>query len=83
MLDTRTRTLAKTFSWRIIATLITILIAWFWTRQVVVAMGVGSSEAIVKMVVYYYHERVWNKISLGYAPQESEYEVGQLSEVAN
>lgn len=53
------RHLFKTFSWRVIATFITFLIAWILTGNIDVAMGIGAIEVVLKMVAYYYHERFW------------------------
>jgi len=29
------------------------------------AASIGSIEVITKMILYYFHERAWNKISFG------------------
>lgn len=55
------RHLLKTISWRIIASIITFLIAWLITGNVNVAIGIGAIEVILKMVAYYGHERFWFK----------------------
>ena len=54
--------LLKTISWRIIGTIVTIIIAYFFTGKIDVALGIGSFEAIAKMVFYYLHERAWVKL---------------------
>lgn len=51
--------LAKTMSWRILATLTTIGIAWVIVGDWRIGFQVGLVEFIVKMVLYYVHERVW------------------------
>lgn len=55
------RHLLKTLSWRIIATLITFLIAFILTGEIHIAIGIGVVEFIVKMFAYYGHERFWFK----------------------
>lgn len=55
------RHLLKTFSWRVIATLITFLIAWTLTGNIDIAMGIGAIEVVLKMIAYYGHERFWFK----------------------
>ena len=57
--DTNLRSLLKTLSWRIVATATTILIAWFVFGDVSSAIKVGSIEFFAKMVIYYFHERLW------------------------
>lgn len=55
------RHLAKTITWRITATLITILIAWILTGDTTIVLKFGALEVIIKMIFYYVHERVWYK----------------------
>jgi uncharacterized membrane protein len=61
-MDSIKKTLAKTFSWRITATITTILIAWAITGDYKVGLAIGGVEFIAKMFIYFIHERVWNKI---------------------
>ena len=55
------RHLAKTFSWRLIGTIDTILISWFISNSYLVGVTIGSSELITKLILYYAHERLWFK----------------------
>lgn len=59
------RSIAKAISWRIVGTLDTILVAWFLTGEVKTALAIGSVEVITKMLLYFGHERIWNKINFG------------------
>lgn len=58
---TRARHLAKAISWRIVGTLDTILISWFFTGSLAVGAAIGGFEVITKTILYYAHERVWYK----------------------
>ena len=49
----------KSFSWRIIATLTTITLAWIFTGEVETALKIGGVEFFAKMLIYYLHERAW------------------------
>ena len=60
--DTQKRTLAKTMTWRITASLTTFLIAWILTGDILVGASIGSIEAIAKIFLYYFHERIWTNI---------------------
>lgn len=55
------RHLAKSVTWRILASADTFLISWLVTGQVEWAAGIVSIEFISKFVLYYIHERVWYK----------------------
>lgn len=59
------RSVAKAISWRIIGTLDTILVSWFLTGEVKTALAIGSVEVVTKMLLYFGHERIWNKINFG------------------
>ena len=61
--DTKKRTMAKTITWRITASLTTFLIAWILTGDILVGASIGSIEAMAKIFLYYLHERIWTNIS--------------------
>ena len=55
------RHLAKAITWRIIASTVTALIAW-WFGLPTKAVGlVFAADLIIKFILYYAHERVWYK----------------------
>ena len=56
------RSLVKAISWRFVGTLDTIIISWFITGKVSMALTIGSIELITKMVLFFFHERIWNVI---------------------
>mgnify|MGYP001137920739 CR=1 FL=1 len=59
------RSLVKAISWRIIATLTTILLVIIFSRDLVLGTVVGITELILKTIIYYVHERVWNLSNFG------------------
>lgn len=63
--DKPVRSIVKAISWRILGTLDTILIAWLITGQVAMALSIGSIEVVTKMILYFFHERLWNLIKWG------------------
>ena len=58
------RHIAKTITWRIVGTLDTILLSWVISGNSITGLKIGLAEAITKMLLYYFHERVWFKINL-------------------
>lgn len=62
--QSRKRHIAKTFTWRAVGTLDTILISWIITGNPLTGMKIGLSEVVTKMVLYYLHERLWFRIRL-------------------
>ncbi|MBF0619994.1 MAG: DUF2061 domain-containing protein [Candidatus Omnitrophica bacterium] len=69
-IEQRWRSLTKAASWRITGTLDTMIVSWIITRQVKVAISIGCVEVFTKMILYYFHERAWNKINAGRAKED-------------
>ncbi len=63
--DSRLRSVLKGLTWRCVATLTTILIAWLIFGDVRRALQVGGIEFFTKFFVYYLHERAWARVPLG------------------
>lgn len=60
--ESKRRSIAKTATWRVTATLDTMALAWFFTGSAAAAMTIGSLETLTKLGLYYAHERLWNRI---------------------
>lgn len=65
MLDSRKRHLAKTFTWRIIGSADTMVLAWIISGNPFTGVKIGLAEVFTKMLLYYFHERTWYKINFG------------------
>ena len=63
--ESRLRSLLKGLSWRFVATLTTIAIAWIVTGAMDLALEIGAIEVIVKILIYYAHERAWQMAPRG------------------
>ena len=63
--ETHQRTLAKTVTWRILATMTTALLVYLFTGDFTLALEVGALEVILKLLLYYLHERGWSYIPWG------------------
>ena len=61
--DLQKRIIAKTLIWLVTASLTTFVIAWVLTGDLLIGATIGSIEAIDKIFLYYFHERIWNNIS--------------------
>lgn len=68
---TKKRHIAKTFTWRITATLTTTIIAWIISGDPTTGFAIGGIEFFVKMPIYYFHERVWYKSNWGVKKQNN------------
>jgi uncharacterized membrane protein len=65
MTDTPVRSLAKAVSWRVTGTVDTFLISWLITGQPLLASGIALTEIMTKILLFWGHERVWNRIKWG------------------
>lgn len=63
--DRPIRSLAKALSWRVTGSIDTTILSWLFTGDLRIAAAIGVTEVATKMVLYYLHERAWNRIPLG------------------
>lgn len=59
------RSIAKAISWRIIGTLDTLVVSYFVTGEIFLAASIASVDFLTKLILYFFHERIWNKIKWG------------------
>ncbi|MDY0780324.1 DUF2061 domain-containing protein [Tenacibaculum sp. IB213877] len=59
------RSIIKSISWRIVGTIDTIIITWLITGKITTALSIGTIELVTKMILYFFHERIWNNIKWG------------------
>ena len=59
------RSLVKTISWRAVGTITTVTISYVITGTMALAFSIGGIELVSKMVLYFFHERAWEKIKWG------------------
>jgi adenylylsulfate kinase len=63
--DTNTRSIVKGISWRIVATSTTILIVYLFFGRLDLAIAAGLIETVLKVALYWAHERAWFKVRWG------------------
>lgn len=64
-MESRRRSIAKALSWRFLAVLITSFVAYLFTDDGAFAMKIGIADSLLKLLVYYLHERAWIRASFG------------------
>lgn len=64
-IENKKRSFFKMVSWRVWATLTTMILVYIFTGKLEIAFAVGALEVVAKMVLYYVHERMWNKVKIG------------------
>lgn len=65
MEENKLRSLIKGISWRLLGTIDTIFISYLLTGHIKIALSIGGVELFSKIGLYYFHERIWNKIKFG------------------
>ena len=65
MSDTNIRSLVKTISWRVTGSLSTFIISYLILGSFTVASSIALTQVTVNTILYYVHERIWNRLSWG------------------
>lgn len=63
--ETNIRTIAKGFSWRIFGTVITVIVVYVFFGRLDLAVAAGVVETFSKIMLFYVHEKIWQKIHWG------------------
>jgi uncharacterized membrane protein len=58
--DTKARSLIKGISWRIVGTIDTFILSYFFSQKFSVAIPIAITEIFTKIFLYFIHERIWN-----------------------
>ena len=64
-MESHLRSIFKALSWRASVTVVTFLIAWLILGQVQDAVKIGAFDTLMKIGVFYFHERLWNRLQFG------------------
>jgi uncharacterized membrane protein len=59
------RSLGKVVTWRILVTITNFIGGYLASGSWVVGLGVVSFALVVNSILYFFHERAWNKIDAG------------------
>ena len=65
IVDSNKRHIIKTFSWRLVGTIDTIVFGWIITGNPLIGLKIGLFETVSKMLLYFGHEKLWYKINFG------------------
>ena len=71
MYISKTRSILKAISWRIIGTLDTMVLGWIITGDPIMGLKIGALELFTKFILYYIHERGWSRIKFGTKKKKS------------
>ncbi len=71
--ETRWRSFAKAVSWRVTGSIDTFILAYLFTGHMKVAAAISLTEVGTKIVLYFFHERLWQR----FAPGRVDVKVGE------
>lgn len=63
--ETNIRSIAKGFSWRLFATTTTVIIVYVFFGRLDLAIAAGIIETVSKVLLYYAHEKIWQRVRWG------------------
>ena len=63
--DAHSRSFAKAVSWRITGSIDTFILSWIITGDAKIAGAISAVEVVTKIILFYFHERIWAKIHWG------------------
>jgi uncharacterized membrane protein len=64
-MENKKRSILKAITFRIVATLTTIVLVLIFTHDLALANAIGAIDLISKLLLYYLHERTWENIKWG------------------
>ncbi|MGB2599264.1 MAG: DUF2061 domain-containing protein [Candidatus Omnitrophota bacterium] len=59
------RSLIKSITWRVIAVITTMAAVYLYSKDLKESFVVGIGANLVKFFLYYWHERLWDKVRFG------------------
>ena len=63
------RSFVKAVSWRLLGSMDTFVISFFITGRLTFAASIASVETFTKILLFYFHERLWALVPWGRADQ--------------
>jgi uncharacterized membrane protein len=63
--ESHARSVAKAVSWRMTGSIDTFVLSYVITGNATFAGSIAATEIVTKIVLYYFHERLWSLIGWG------------------
>jgi uncharacterized membrane protein len=77
-METRKRSLVKALSYRVIGFMVTFVTTWLFTGSFRVGATVGGVDCIIKICMFYGHERLWRRVQWGVTQTDQVYQGGGI-----
>ncbi len=63
--ETNLRSVVKSITWRSLATATTIVLVFIFFHRIDLAIIIGGIEMLLKLILYFAHERIWSRVYWG------------------
>ena len=64
-MESHWRSIIKTVTWRLVALTVTMLTSYIWLQEWGSSIALALTANGIKVLLYYLHERGWNRIDIG------------------
>ena len=65
MLETKFRSFVKSIIWRILGFINGFFVALYFTKDLIESFNISLVGNLFATIIYYFHERMWNRIVWG------------------
>jgi adenylylsulfate kinase len=73
-MESKSRSIAKAVSYRVLGSATTAIVCFILTRKLALSADLGMLDVVLKIGLYFVHERLWNHITFGRS-KRPEYEI--------
>jgi uncharacterized membrane protein len=70
--ESHPRSFVKAISWRTLGSIDTFILGFLFTSDAKVAGSIAGTEVVTKIMLYYFHERLWALVPWGHGRREEE-----------
>jgi uncharacterized membrane protein len=64
--ESHPRSFLKAVSWRTLGSIDTFILGFLFTQDVKTAGSIAGTEVVTKIILYYFHERLWALVPWGH-----------------
>ena len=64
-MESHARSIAKAVTYRVFGSATTALIVYFFTKNAGASLGAGAADSVLKIALYFMHERIWDFVPFG------------------
>jgi uncharacterized membrane protein len=70
--ESHPRSFVKAVSWRTLGSIDTFILGFLFTSDVKTAGSIAGTEVVTKILLYYFHERLWALVPWGHGHREQQ-----------